>query len=79
MRILDDVTSTALRSVTVYLTVAEAHELRDKVASVLSSREVHHEHIPSDDFQKEITIAIYEDRPIQSFDQRSRRLILEDS
>jgi len=79
MRILDEQTSKALQQVIIFLTLSEARELNDKLESLLSDNGVHHEHVSSEDFQKEITLTIYENRPIESFDERSRRLILEDA
>ena len=78
MRLLDRQTSKPLKNVIIYLTLSEARELADKIGALISCEDDHHEHISSDDYQKEITLTIYENRPIESFDERSRRLILED-
>ena len=78
MRILDQDTNKPLERIIVYLTLAEAREMNDKIESLLASDGVHHEHVPSDNYQKEITLTIYENRPIESFDERSRQLIKDD-
>lgn len=78
MRLLDRQTSKPLKNVIIYLTLSEANELADKIGALLSRDHDHHEHISSEDYQKEITLTIYENRPIESFFERSRRLILED-
>lgn len=78
MRILDEETNNPLHRVTLYLTLSEANELSDKVQSLLSATNVHHEHVSSEDYQKEVTLTIYENHPIDSFDERSRKLIKDD-
>lgn len=79
MRILDEVSDKALNRVTLYLTLSEARELRDAIESLLATPENHHQHISSADFKKEITVTIYDSQPIESFDERSRRLIRNDT
>jgi len=79
MRILDDHASKALERVTVYLTISEAAEMRDSLQALLSSPPGRHEHVPSDDYRKELTICIYDQGALVGFDDRSRRLILDDA
>jgi len=78
MRMLDEIRDQSVSVITILLTREEAEELRDSVASILGDRIGRHEHISSQDFQKEITIAVYDDATIESFNERCRRLIRED-
>lgn len=77
MRILNQEDDKSLNQITIYLTLSEASELRDSLNSLISNREVHHEHIPSDDYTKELSVCIYELQSIDSFDERSKRLIVD--
>src|SRR5262245_61840533 len=78
MRILDEDHDKALNRITLFLTLSEARELSDKLHGLLKGSENHHEHIPSDDFKKELTVTVYENHPLDSFDERSQRLISDD-
>jgi hypothetical protein len=60
MRMLDEEKDCAVSRCTILLTQKEAEELRDSIAAVLMGGAGSHEHIPSDDFQKEITVALYD-------------------
>lgn len=78
MRILDEEADRAISMVTLFLTKSEASELRDSLKALLERNGVGHEHVDSEDFQKEITVAVYDDDDVTQFDQRSQRLIRED-
>jgi hypothetical protein len=77
MRILDSGTDRALGRITIYLTIPEARELRDKVENLLTDLQGH-EHIPSEDYAKEITVCVYDAGRLEHFDERSVRLIQSD-
>jgi hypothetical protein len=77
MRILNQKNDKALERIIIYLTFSEASELKDSVNSILETKS-HHEHIPSDDYQKELTICIYDTDDLSSFDDRSKKLIKDD-
>lgn len=79
MRMLDEDGDRKVDRLTLYLTQAEAEELRDSLEGVLKGPRGNHAHIPSADFQKEVTIVIYDDGQLDEFDERSKRLILEDT
>lgn len=80
MRILDEESDKALQKVTLYLTQAEAKELHDSLEALLAAAEAgRHEHIPDADFSKELTVCIYDPNETALFNQRSRRLIVEDA
>jgi hypothetical protein len=78
MRLLDQDADKTLDRVVIYLTQSEAEELRDSLLSLLGKPRANHSHIPSEDFQKEITICIYSADAISTFNERSQRLILND-
>jgi hypothetical protein len=77
MRFLNEKNNEALERITVYLTHSEASELKDSLSALLETKS-HHEHIPSEDYQKELTICIYNAECLDQFDERSRRLIESD-
>ena len=58
------------------LTQREAEELRDSLQLLLANSAGRHEHISSEDYKKEITIAIHDPSSRDSFDTRSRTLII---
>jgi hypothetical protein len=82
MRMLDEKRDESLSRIVILLTRAEAEDLRDSLESILDDGIGHHAHTPSEDYQKEITVAIYEEADqanVDSFNDRCRRLIREDS
>lgn len=81
MRILDQESDKATGQIMILLTQSEASELRDKLNHLLSEPfgAECHEHVPNEDFSKEVTICIYNPKkPGDSFDRRTLRLINED-
>jgi len=78
MRILDEQRDQAVSRSTILLTRAEAEELRDSIEAILEGGEENHAHIPSEDFQKEITLALYDGANTSTFNDRCQRLIRED-
>jgi hypothetical protein len=81
MRIYNEDTDKKINKVILYLTPNEAQELKDSLESIINkNKQNHHEHIPDreDDFKREITVCIYRKNNISSFDERSRKLILND-
>ena len=78
MRILDEEDDKKLDYVTIYLTQSEAKELRDSIAALCNDRHLHHVHVSAEDLQKEITVCVYSQDELGSFDDRSKRLILKD-
>ncbi|HEX2582687.1 MAG TPA: hypothetical protein VHL30_01055 [Chlamydiales bacterium] len=81
MRIYNEDTDRKVNKVILYLTPDEAQELKDSLDLILSNNEKHHhEHIPDreDDFKRQITVCVYKEDNLSSFDERSRRLILKD-
>ena len=78
MRILDTDHDVALREVCLYLTRAEAVELLGFLEQLLEQPALHHCHVYDESYAKEITVTIYDDTNLEGFDERSRKLILED-
>jgi hypothetical protein len=78
MRLLDEHADKPLDRITIYLTQSEAEELRDSVLALLREPRGNHSHVPSEDFQKEITVCIYGADTIPTFNERSQKLILND-
>ena len=79
MRMLDEKRDQSLSRVTILLSRAEAEELRDSLEAILGGGIGQHEHTPSEDYQKEITVAVYDEANVDSFNDRCRRLIRDDS
>ena len=81
MRIYNEDTDKKINKVILHLTPDEAQELKDSLESIISNKKNHHhEHIPDreDDFKREITVCIYSKDNLSGFDERSRKLILND-
>jgi hypothetical protein len=81
MRIYNEDTDKKVNKVILYLTPDEAQELKDSLELIINNNEKHnHEHVADreDDFKREITVCIYREDNLSSFDERSRKLILND-
>lgn len=79
MRILNQNTDKSLQDILLLLTKSEALELRDELERLLSSNQKdNHGHINDIEYQREITVAIYDDSNKNGFDDRTKRLIIED-
>lgn len=77
MRLLNEDADTSFSRLTLLLTKAEASELLDTLESILRSPSGH-EHVPSEDYGKEITVAIYDEAHVSAFNERCQRLIRTD-
>ena len=78
MRILDDESNKKLDNVSFFLTEQEAIQLHSDLQELITNRKKHHAHISSDDYQKEITICIYDEKNLSGFHDRAKTLIRED-
>lgn len=78
MRILDPGNDKKLDEVGLYLTREEAIKLRSNLEQLLADRGMHHVHLSNDDYQKEVTVSIYDVANLEGFDERSKKLIRED-
>ena len=79
MRILDDQNNKKLDRVGLYLTRDEAIQLKGYLEQLLSDPDMHHAHLSSDDYQKDVTVSIYDQTNLRGFDDRSKKLIREDA
>lgn len=82
MRILQRETNKALDTIEIFLTLDEAKKLSGILKHMVEHPESGHSHLEADlvgnVFQKELTVAIYTDNNLDEFDERSKKLILED-
>ncbi len=81
MRIYNIDTDKKVNKVILYLTPDEAQELKDSIELLLNNnKNHHHEHVPDreSDFKREITVCVYNEDNLSTFDERSRKLILND-
>jgi hypothetical protein len=78
MRILDESADKSLNNVILYLTLSEASELRDSLDDLLKKSSNNHAHIANENFQKELTVCIYDVENLKGFDERSIDLIVND-
>jgi len=81
MRIYNVDTDKKVNKVILYLTPGEAQEMKDSLELIMNNNEKHHhEHIPDreSDFKREITVCVYREDNLSTFDERSRKLILND-
>lgn len=78
MRILDDESDRKLDNVSIFLTKEEAMQLRGYLNQLLDNSNLQHCHLSSIDYQKEITICLYDEKKLENFNQRSIKLIKDD-
>jgi hypothetical protein len=79
MRIYNLDLDTKVNKVILYLTPEEAQEMKHALEQVMSdSKKYHHKHILDNEYKREITICIYKEDNLSSFDERSKKLILND-
>jgi cytosine/adenosine deaminase-related metal-dependent hydrolase len=79
MRILDQRKQKGLKNIILYLTKEEAEEMRDALDSMIAQQDKPmHTHINEDEYEHEVTIAIYNANNLTDFDERSKQLILLD-
>ena len=78
MRILNDVNDKKIDNISLFLTKDEAFQMIAYLEDLLNNPGKHHAHLSSDDYQKEITLCVYDQQNINSFHQRAKKLILED-
>jgi len=78
LRILDNESDNKLDNVSLYLTKEEVLQLRKYVNKLLENPQLQHVHFSSKDYQKEITICLYDENELSNFDKRSKILIRED-
>lgn len=78
MRILDDESDKKLDNVSIFLTKEEAMQLRGYLNQLLDNPALQHAHLSNVDYQKEITVCLYDEKKLEKFNKRVIRLIEED-
>lgn len=78
MRMLDSEKETAIDNLILYLKKNEALELRDSLNQLLEKENyTMHIHVSETTFQREITVLLYDEKELNSLNERSKKLILE--
>ena len=75
MKIYDPDTKRTLDNVMLFLTEEEAAELGFSATDLSEHPEKQHHHVNDVDYKKEITISVYTEKNINSFDEESKRVI----
>jgi hypothetical protein len=78
MRILDSESDKKLDSVMLFLTKTELQQLIGYATQLLERPSADHHHLTSEDYQKEITLAIYDAENVEKFSPRVQKLICKD-
>jgi len=79
MYILDDESNKKLSCITIILTRNEIQQMLGYAKQLLeSSPPSDHYHLSSEDYQKEITLCVYEPENISDFHPRIQKLIIDD-
>jgi len=79
LRILNDESDKKLDAVSIFLTKSEAIQLRGYLNQLLENPKMQHSHLSSSDFQKEITICLYDEKKLDDLHPRAKKLIIQDS
>jgi hypothetical protein len=78
MRILNEDNDKPVDQMQLFLTKDEAEEMIDSLKHLLEKPNGNHSHISNEDFQKEITVCIYDENDpdnMKWFDERTTNLI----
>lgn len=78
MKIIDSKNRTELRNLILLLTISEASELRDeleRLLSIESKSKDDHGHVTDEDFEKEISLALYSVENFENFDTWIQNII----
>lgn len=80
MRISDDVSDKKLDRITIFLTESEALQLESYLKQFLEKPKGKgfHFHLSSEDYEKEITVCIYDQKNINALHSRAQKLIHDD-
>ena len=78
MRILDDDSNKKLDRISLFLTKNEALHLIGYLEQLIASKKSDHSHLMSEDYQKEVTLCLYEPTKVENFHPRIQKLILYD-
>ena len=76
MRILNQENDKSIDNILLCLTESEVQELIDSLQDIVKQPKGNHAHIPSSDYEKEITLCVYNEKDIDSsFSERVKNLI----
>ncbi|NGX42846.1 MAG: hypothetical protein K940chlam7_01134 [Chlamydiae bacterium] len=78
MRILNEDNDKKIDCVSIFLTRDEAIQMIGFLKDLMNNPKNHHAHLSSGDYQKEITLCLYDLQDIESFHPRAKKLILKD-
>ena len=80
MRISDDISDRKLDKVTLFLTESEALQLEGYLKQFIEKPKDKglHFHLTSEDYQKEVTVCIYDPENIKALHPRAQKLIRDD-
>lgn len=80
MRIHDEDSDKTLSNVTLFLTMDEARQLRDFTGGLIDDPKRNHAHVNSAEYDKELTVAIYDPDDLETygFDERALRVLRDD-
>ena len=78
MRIYDSEGDKTLDNITLYLTIDEAKELYNDLINLIERPVGNHLHISSNDYQRELTVCIYEKDNLSMFDEKSKKILSTD-
>lgn len=74
MRILNSADNTPLNNICIYLTPAEATQMVGYLEQLLVEPGEHF-HLNDDEYQREITLTVYQAGNLKHYDERSKKLI----
>lgn len=78
MRILDEDNNKVVSNVSIFLTLEEAKEMADSLDELINrfgTQNADHFHLYDNEFQREITVCLYDKGNLTGFDDRSKLLI----
>ena len=75
MRILNYADDTPLDDICVYLTRAEAKVMLGYLEQLLAEPDESHHHLNDDNYEREITLTVYDANSLDQYDERSKKLI----
>jgi len=79
MQIFDDTSDKKLDNITLFLTKSELQILSGYARQLLEKSSYDHFHLSSEDYQKEVTICVYDPEKTENFHPRIQKLIRENS
>lgn len=78
MKILDEDADKKIENITIFLTNSEIKQLHSYLGELIEKPSNQHFHMSSDDYQRELTICLYDIRNLSGLHERAKKLIEED-